>query len=151
MKKPYQLTVFYCSKTFESAGAFDAPPSGRFEVRTVPMACSSMVKDLFLLKAFEAGADAVTVWVCPEGTCRHGEGNLRARKRVERVKALLEEIHLGSERLTLFNLDPGDRSAASAVIKKIDSVLKAAGRNPAYQESRRTFKSALKPYGAQTP
>ena len=24
------------------------------------MACSSMVKDIFLLKAFEAGADAVT-------------------------------------------------------------------------------------------
>jgi len=78
-----------------------------------------MVKDIFLLKAFEAGADAVTVWVCPEGKCRHVEGNLRARKRVERVKALLEAIGFNGRRLTFFNLIPGDLASASDILEGI--------------------------------
>lgn len=93
------------------------------DIKTVPMACSSMVKDLFLLKAFEAGADAVTVWVCPEGACRHGEGNLRASKRVERLRRLLGDIGLNADRLTLFNVDSSDRNAASDILGKMASTL----------------------------
>ena len=46
------------------------------------MACSSMIKDIYLLKAFESGADGVIVVGCPAGKCKRVDGDTRAAKRV---------------------------------------------------------------------
>ncbi len=89
-----------------------------------------MVKDVFLLKAFEAGADGVLVFVCPKGMCRYVEGNIRAAKRVNWVKHLLDEIGLDGRRLDLFHLNLGD-DAAVDIIRKTVSVLMDLGPNPA--------------------
>ncbi len=127
----FRLFIFHCTRTFENEAEFLPAADPALEMHAVPMACSSMVKDLFLLKALEAGADAVTVWVCPEGACRHGEGNLRARKRVQRVQSLLDEIELDGRRLTLFHLAPGDRSSAIQILREISEALVRMGKNPA--------------------
>ena len=47
--------------------------------------CSGRVEELLMLKAFENGADGVMVVGCLEGDCHYMVGNLRARRRVERV------------------------------------------------------------------
>jgi len=44
-----------------------------------------------MMKAFENGADGVSVVGFDEGTCHFLTGNLKARKRVEYVKRLLDE------------------------------------------------------------
>ncbi|MBW1955547.1 MAG: hydrogenase iron-sulfur subunit [Deltaproteobacteria bacterium] len=131
MSRTFRLFIFYCTRTLENEAEFLPAADPAVEVHAIPMACSSMVKDLFLLKALEAGADAVTVWVCPEGACRHGEGNLRARKRVQRVQSLLDEIDLYGCRLTLFHLAPGDRSSAIKILREISGDLAGLGENPA--------------------
>jgi coenzyme F420-reducing hydrogenase delta subunit len=95
------------------------------------MACSSITREVFLLRAFEAGADAVAVIVCPLGACRYGEGNIRARKRVERMKKLLDEIGLDGRRLNIFNIAHGDEDAVKAIVKKIEIDLVELGPNPA--------------------
>jgi F420-non-reducing hydrogenase iron-sulfur subunit len=81
-KKPFQpkITIFHCVNAITNPYGSD---NVNCEVKTIKMPCSSMTRDVFLLRAFEAGADAVIVVVCPEGTCRHLEGNTRAVKRVE--------------------------------------------------------------------
>ena len=95
------------------------------------MACSSMVKDIFLLRAFESGADAVIVLVCPEGQCRYIEGNLRARKRVKWVKDLLDEIGIDGKRLSIFNVVAGDEAALADIAKTVLKDLDELGPNPA--------------------
>ncbi|MBC8392507.1 MAG: hydrogenase iron-sulfur subunit [Deltaproteobacteria bacterium] len=100
-------------------------------MKTVKLPCSSMVKDVFLLRAFEAGADAVIVMVCPEGACRYIEGNIRAKKRVGWIKKLLDEIGLDGERLSLFNIASGDEAAVAKVIQKTLKDLTDLGPNPA--------------------
>lgn len=90
-----------------------------------------MVKDVYLLRAFETGADAVVVLVCPERQCRHLEGNIRAKKRVERLKNLLDEIDFDSRRLSIFNLALGDEDAAAEIMKKTLSELAELGPSPA--------------------
>jgi len=92
--------------------------SSACDLKFVALACSSMVKDVFLLRAFEAGADAVVVLVCPEGACRYVEGNLRAKKRVQWVKDLLDEIGMDGRRLALHNL-----ASAEAVPAIVDQTL----------------------------
>jgi coenzyme F420-reducing hydrogenase delta subunit len=101
------------------------------DLKFVSMACSSMVKDVFLLRAFEAGADAVIVLVCPEGKCRHVEGNIRAKKRVAWVKDLLDEIGLDGRRLSLFNISENDKGNVVQIIRDTAGALDELGPNPA--------------------
>ena len=95
------------------------------------MPCSSMVKDVFLLRAFEAGADGVIVLVCPEGQCRYLEGNIRAKKRVAWVQNLLDEIGLDGRRLFLDNMAAGDNTSANQTMDTVLKNLAVLGPNPA--------------------
>ena len=95
------------------------------------MPCSSMVKDVFLLRAFEAGSDAVVVLVCPEGQCRFLEGNIRAKKRVAWVRNLLDEIGLNGQRLSLSNISSGDKITVGQIIDDVLKNLAELGPNPA--------------------
>ncbi len=61
-----------------------------------------------ILKAFEKGADGVMVVGCLEGDCHYMSGNLRARARVKRVAAILDQVGLGGERVEMFNLSAGE-------------------------------------------
>ena len=126
-----KITVFHCINTFGEGDASPLAGGEKFVSKFVKMPCSSIVKDVFLLRAFEAGADAVVVLVCPEGTCRYVEGNLRAKKRVRWVKALLDDIGLNGKRLSLYHLHPGDTSAADRIVQEVLGEVTVLGRNPA--------------------
>ena len=126
-----KITVFYCINTFGNGGPVSLTDGEECEFRLVKLACSSMVKDVFLLRAFEAGADAVIVLVCPEGQCRYVEGNLRAYKRVMWVKKLLDEIGIDGNRLSLVNLSSEDKEAAAQIVEKVRSDLIERGHSPA--------------------
>jgi len=90
-----------------------------------------MVKDVFLLRAFEAGADAVVVLVCPEGQCRYVEGNIRAKKRVAWVQNLLDDIGIDGRRLSLSNIAAGDTAEATQIIDDAVKNMAELGPNPA--------------------
>ena len=125
-----KLTLFHCINSLPEGNTLPIGGEMACDIATVKMACSSMVKDVFLLKAFEAGADGVLVFVCPKGMCRYVEGNIRAAKRVNWVKHLLDEIGLDGRRLDLFHLHLGD-DAAVDIIQKAVSVLVDLGPSPA--------------------
>jgi F420-non-reducing hydrogenase iron-sulfur subunit len=71
------------------------------ELKFISVPCSGKVDLLYLLKLFETGADGVMLMTCKEGECRYLEGNLRARRRVDAVDMLLEEIGLGRGRIAI--------------------------------------------------
>lgn len=74
-----------------------------------------MIKDIYLLKAFECGADGVMVVGCPAGKCKRVDGNVRAAKRVARVQQLLDEIGLGGKRLVYSTADDMETAVADLV------------------------------------
>ena len=126
-----RITIFHCINTFRELTTVCLTKNNGFDLRTVKLPCSSMVKDVYLLRAFEAGSDAVIVFACPEGQCRHVTGNLRAKKRVERVQKILDEIGLDGRRLSLFNAVPEDVKAAAGIVRNTLSGLRCIGPNPA--------------------
>jgi F420-non-reducing hydrogenase iron-sulfur subunit len=126
-----QITLFHCINAFGDADELVLDGKDACEIKIIKMACSSMVKDVFLLRAFEAGADGVVVLVCPEGQCRYVEGNIRAKKRVGWVQNLLDEIGLDRRRLLLHNMAPGDNAAAITAMNHLLKDLAALGPNPA--------------------
>jgi len=63
--------------------------------------CSSKIEPSYLLKILADGADGVLVVACPDGHCRNLVGNVRAEKRINYVRSLLDKAGMGAERLTL--------------------------------------------------
>ena len=122
-----KLTLFHCLNSFkETPSLFDG-----CRVKIVRMACSSMTKDVHLLKAFEAGADAVLVLVCASKGCRYAEGSIRAKKRVDYVKTILDDIGMDGRRLNIFNTIAKDSRAIKDIIQDTIKGLKKLGPNPA--------------------
>jgi F420-non-reducing hydrogenase iron-sulfur subunit len=118
-----RITVFHCFNAIGNNSIFE----GDYEVKSINLPCSGMTSDIVLLKALENGADAVIVLACPENTCHYLEGNLRAKKRVARVKKLLDEAGLDGSRLNFFNVSPGDESAVQSILRKTVSELADLG------------------------
>lgn len=123
-----KVTIFHCCNAVTNP---ISPENSGYEIKTIKMPCSGITREVFLLRAFESGADAVIVLVCPKSACHHVSGNLRAAKRVARVKKLLDEIGLDGERLNVFNVAPGDSASVERIIQQTISGLDTLGPNPA--------------------
>jgi F420-non-reducing hydrogenase iron-sulfur subunit len=99
-------------------------------VRIIHTPCTGKLEMEYLLEAFEKGVDGVLVVGCLEGGCHFMEGNLRARKRVDRTCSILEEIGLGGARLKMVNLSDSMAPEFVQHVQEIVSTLTALGPNP---------------------
>jgi F420-non-reducing hydrogenase iron-sulfur subunit len=69
-------------------------------VRVFRVPCSSRVSPLFVIKAFERGADGVIVSGCHTGDCHFGTGNYHARRRFAVLRELLDLVGVDPGRVT---------------------------------------------------
>jgi F420-non-reducing hydrogenase iron-sulfur subunit len=99
-------------------------------IKIVKLPCSGTVDILYILKAFEQGADGVFVAGCLKGGCHFVEGNLRAEKRVARAKNLLEKIGLGKDRLEMFFMSSAEGGRFSEVAREMTERIKKLGPSP---------------------
>ena len=99
-------------------------------VRVLRLPCTGKVEVDYLLAAFERGVDGVIVAGCLEGGCHFLEGNLRARKRVERVKGMLAEIGLEPERLEMYNLSSAEGARFAEIVTEMSQRLAELGPSP---------------------
>jgi F420-non-reducing hydrogenase iron-sulfur subunit len=99
-------------------------------VRVLRLPCTGRVEVNYLLAAFERGADGVIVAGCLEGGCHFQEGNLRARRRVERAQGLLREIGLEPERLGMYNLSSAEGRRFAEIVTDMAERLGRLGPSP---------------------
>ena len=97
------MALFYCQNTPDSGKDEQQALEKKYgeSLRLFPIPCSGRLEPLHLLKALEDFADASYVITCPEGACRYFEGNMRAKKRVERTREMIKSIGLEEERVGL--------------------------------------------------
>ncbi len=88
-------------------------------VKIVLVPCTGRVDELHILRAFEKGADGVYVAGCEEGSCHFESGNLRAKRRVARLKLLLQEIGLEPERVEMFHISASQGGLFAKVARKM--------------------------------
>lgn len=117
MPDPFKIVSFCCNNALKQE-----PECSREEgllspaAKRISLPCSSKADTLAIIKAFEAGADAVLILACAGNHCALLEGSYRARKIVNQAKRLLDEIGLGGDRLEFFEIgSPGCGSTADAV------------------------------------
>ncbi|KKL19883.1 hypothetical protein LCGC14_2461000, partial [marine sediment metagenome] len=77
---------------------------------------TSRLSSAELLHAFEAGAEAVLVVSCPDGTERYPQTAERVRRRVAQTKQMLAEVGLDADALTLLEMADQDRAAIRAAL-----------------------------------
>jgi F420-non-reducing hydrogenase iron-sulfur subunit len=104
--KKTKLHIFYCSNCSDGSELDRLPRDGEdVEYTVISLPCSGKADLLYLLKAFETGADGLALITCPKNECRYLEGNLRAPKRVEETNRLLEEAGMGRDRVTVLSMN----------------------------------------------
>lgn len=112
------------------------------EIKIILMPCTGRVDILHLLKAFEGGADAVFVAGCLEGECHYLMGNIRARKRVTKLKKDFTELGVEPERLEMFNLSSSDGPKFQAIAKEMAERAVQLGPSPLKREERAAWLAA---------
>ncbi len=99
-------------------------------IRIIQLPCTGKVDVIHLMEAFQKGADGVYVVGCLEGECHYLTGNLRAKKRVEYTKKLLDEIGVGGERLEMYNIAASDGPRFAEVAREMDEKIRSIGPSP---------------------
>ncbi len=99
-------------------------------VKIIQLPCSGRVDILHLLRAIEDGADGVYVAGCLEGECHFLTGNIKAKKKVQYVKNVLEEIGVEPERVEMFNLSSGEGPRFAEIAKEMVERIKELGPSP---------------------
>ncbi len=127
-----EIIAFCCEYCANSAAALAGSrrlqyPAG---VRIIHTPCTGNIEIEHILEAFEKGIDGVLVVGCLEGGCHFLEGNLRARRRADRVCEILEEIGLNGERLRMVNLSDSMASEFVSQIEQMMANAKSLGPNP---------------------
>jgi len=109
----------YAGADLAGVSRFQYPTS----VKIIRVMCSGRVDPVFILKALENGADGVLVCGCHIGDCHYITGNLKAEKRVETTKKLLEAIGIDPNRLRLEWISASEGAKFAAVVKEFTEFL----------------------------
>ncbi len=127
------MALFYCQNVPESREK-DRQALEEVYSETIsffPMPCSGRVEPVHLLRALEEFADAAYVIACPDGACRNFEGNLRAKKRIERTKSIIESIGLERERVGLMVCSKENPRPLAVLAREIMDRVLSLGPSPA--------------------
>jgi coenzyme F420-reducing hydrogenase delta subunit len=115
--KALKLYTFHCSNCLdgdELNHLFCEEEGDEHKIISLP--CSGKADLLYILKAFETGADGLALVTCSINECHYLEGNLRATKRAEQANALLEEAGMGGNRVTVL---PMNGNGIEGIVSKL--------------------------------
>ena len=136
-----KIAAFVCNWcTYTGA---DLPGTSRFKypanVKMIRVMCSGSVDPVFILKAFERGADGVLVSGCHPNDCHYNAGNFHARRRWEFFHELLDFIGIEKGRLQFSWISASEGKKFADVVSKVTEDIKALGPFTAYQKMNSEF------------
>jgi coenzyme F420-reducing hydrogenase delta subunit len=110
-------------------------------VRIVKLPCTGRIDPLFILKAFEGGADAVLVSGCHPGDCHYTSGNYHARRRWSIFRRLLDLTGIDERRLFFSWVSAAEGTKFAELIRDVTAKVAASGAfDPANPARRRPWK-----------
>ncbi len=127
-----QIIAFCCN--YCAYAAADLAGSKRMQypanVRIIHAPCTGKIEMEHILDAFLKGIDGILVAGCLEGGCHFMEGNLRARKRTDRIREMLAEVGVGEERLKMVNLSAAEAPTFVRSVQEMVNTVRALGPSP---------------------
>lgn len=102
------------------------PPS----VRIIRVMCSGMVHPNLVIEALTKGADGVIMCGCHPGDCHYLEGNLRAEKRADALKLMLQDFGIEEERFRLEWISASEGPRFAQVMTEFTEQIRSLGPSP---------------------
>ena len=121
---------FVCRLSSLVTSDLGPPVNVKMNLETVELPCAGKVDGRLLLEAFEKGADAVFVAGCPEDECMNVKGSSRARKRLEHIQEILNQVGVGGERLVMYNVSGTNGPRFAQIAQEMDELTKKLGPSP---------------------
>ena len=125
-----KVVGFVCRLCAMVTSDLGPPADVKIDLETVELPCAGKVDGRFLLEAFEKGADAVFVAGCPEHECMNVKGSSRARKRLEHVQDILNQVGVGGDRLVMYNVSGTQGPRFAQIAKEMEELAKKLGPSP---------------------
>jgi coenzyme F420-reducing hydrogenase delta subunit len=96
-------------------------------IRIIKLPCTGRISPLFILKAFEQGADAVLVSGCHPGDCHYTSGNYHARRRWGLFRRLLEFTGIDARRLFFSWVSAAEGQKFADLVNAVTDEVRQAG------------------------
>ena len=122
--------VAFCCNWCSYAGA-DLAGSSRLtypaDVKIIRVPCSGRVTPMFILKAFERGADGVIICGCHPGDCHYSTGNYYTRRRLALLYSMLDFMGIERGRTRVEWVAAAEGVKFSTVMNKFVEDIRALG------------------------
>jgi coenzyme F420-reducing hydrogenase delta subunit len=103
-------------------------------VRIIRLPCTGRIDPVFVLKAFERGADGVIVSGCHPADCHYSTGNYHARRRFVVFRELAGFLGIDLQRLTFSWVSASEGGKWREVVDDATERARAVGPFSAYRE-----------------
>ncbi len=131
--------VAFCCNWCSYAGA-DLAGSSRLtypaNVKIIRVPCSCRVNPMFILKAFQRGADGVILCGCHPGDCHYVTGNYYTRRRMALLFNFLDYLGIEKERTKVEWVSAAEGQKFSTVMNDFVKQVTALGENKRLQDLR---------------
>jgi coenzyme F420-reducing hydrogenase delta subunit len=126
------LIVAFCCNWCSYAGA-DLAGTSRLNypanIKIIRVPCSCRVNPLFVLRAFQRGADGVIVAGCHPGDCHYTSGNYHARRRMTLLFSMLDYLGVENGRTRVEWVSAAEGNKFAAVMSRFAETIHALGKN----------------------
>ena len=96
-------------------------------LRIIRVPCSGRVDPLYVLRAFQEGADGVLVAGCHPGDCHYGDGNYHARRRYALMQRLLRFVGLEPGRLRIDWVSAAEGNRFARIVAELTDQVQRLG------------------------
>ncbi len=133
------LIVAFCCNWCSYAGA-DLAGSSRLSypanVKIIRVPCSCRVNPMFVLKAFQRGADGVILCGCHPGDCHYSTGNYHTRRRMGVLFSMLSYFGIEKERTRIEWVSAAEGAKFSQVMNDFAKTVCELGENRRLEDLR---------------
>jgi len=124
-----KLTAFVC--TYCTYAGADLAGTSRLKyaphVRAIRLPCTGRISPLFILKAFQQGADGVLVSGCHPGDCHFTSGNYHARRRWVMFRDLLDFVGIPADRVWFAWISAAEGNKFAETIDEMTAQIRKLG------------------------
>jgi F420-non-reducing hydrogenase iron-sulfur subunit len=103
-------------------------------VRVIKLPCTGRIDPLFIIKAFEQGADGVLVSGCHPGDCHYTSGNYHARRRWIVFSKLLRFFGIPEDRVQFAWVSAAEGAKWANLVNEVVAKVRQLGPFTAYRE-----------------
>ena len=113
----------YAGADLAGTSRIQYPPN----VKIIKVMCSGRVNPMYIINAFQQGADGVLVSGCHPGDCHYTSGNYLARRRIATMKKLLEFLGIEPDRVRMTWVSAAEGRKYADVVRELTEDIKKLG------------------------